>query len=62
MTAIALNTVSNTPDFDSSLHFELPEHYEAELTLEVAKMIGLNLRDGDIASYAMSEQQPKLNK
>ena len=57
-----LNTVSNTPDFNSSLHFELPEHYEAELTLEVAKMIGLNLRDGDIASYAMSEQQPKLNK
>lgn len=45
-----------------SNHFELPEHYEAELTLEIAKMIGVNLRDAEIVQYTASEQQPKLNK
>lgn len=55
-------TVDNLPDPTTSLHFELPEHYESELTLEIAKMIGLNLRDSDVTSFAMAEQQPKLNK
>ena len=45
-----------------SSHFELPEHYETELTVEVAKMIGINLRDADIINYTAAEQQPKLTK
>jgi hypothetical protein len=43
-------------------HFELPAHYEAELAMELAKMIGLNLRDADIVNYSMKEELPKVKK
>lgn len=62
VSAPTLDVINPNPSFVDSYHFELPEHYEAELTLEIAKMIGVNLRDADIVQYSSSEQQPKLNK
>lgn len=43
-------------------HFELPAHYEAELTKEIAKMVGLNIRDTDVVNYVLAEQQPKIRE
>ena len=37
------------------IDFELPEHYTADLIYEIAKMIGINLRDADVVAYANSE-------
>jgi len=42
-------------DATNSTDFELPEHYFAELIIEVAKLIGVNLRDTDVYSYAKQE-------
>lgn len=44
----------------NSVDFELPEHYFAELVVEVAKMIGVNLRDQDVYAYAQAEQKPSI--
>jgi len=30
--------------------------------MEIAKMIGLNLRDADIVNYSMKEELPKVKK
>jgi len=46
----------------NSVDFELPDHYEAELVAEMAKLIGVNLRDADIFNYATSEQQRKMTE
>lgn len=46
-------------DVSTSVDFELPDHYVPELVSEVAKMIGVNLRQEDIYSYANAEQQKK---
>tara|TARA_R100001510_G_C7520900_1_gene116448 strand:- start:90 stop:629 length:540 start_codon:yes stop_codon:yes gene_type:complete len=35
--------------------FELPEHYAADLIYEIAKMVGINLRDADVVTYANGE-------
>lgn len=43
-------------------HFELPSHYENELVIEIAKMVGLNIRDTDVVNYTMAEQQPKIRE
>lgn len=43
----------------SSVDFELPSHYESELVMEMAKLIGVNLRDADVFNYAQTEQQRK---
>ena len=40
---------------DNSVDFELPEHYTADLIYEIAKMIGINLRDADVVTYANGE-------
>ena len=37
--------------------FELPEHYTADLVYEIAKMIGLNLRDQQITNYTNQEME-----
>ena len=42
-----------------SVDFELPDHYEAELVVEMAKLIGVNLRDADVFNYANTEQQQR---
>lgn len=46
----------------NSVDFELPDHYEAELIVEIAKLIGVNLKDADVANYAISEQQRKMTE
>ena len=46
----------------NSVDFELPDHYEAELVAEMAKLIGVNLRDADVFNYATSEQQRKMTE
>jgi hypothetical protein len=38
-----------------SVDFELPEHYTSDLIYEIAKMIGINLRDADVVTYANGE-------
>ncbi len=46
------------PTFSASsadTDFELPEHYTADLIYEIAKMIGINLRDSDVVTYANTE-------
>lgn len=41
----------------NSVDFELPEHYFADLVVEIAKLIGVNLRDTDVYAYAERETQ-----
>ena len=41
----------------NSVDFELPEHYFAELVVEIAKLIGVNLRDQDVYSYSVNEEK-----
>lgn len=41
----------------NSIDFELPEHYFADLVVEMAKLIGVNLRDQDVYTYGKSEEQ-----
>jgi|TARA_R110000782_G_scaffold13227_3_gene39033 hypothetical protein len=58
-------TVSNGVESYSaanSVDFELPAHYEAELITEMAKLIGVNLRDSDVYNYATTEQQRKITE
>jgi hypothetical protein len=43
------------PDILSSRHFELPEHYKGEIISEIAKMIGIRLRDEFITAYGTQE-------
>lgn len=40
---------------DSSVDFELPEHYMPDLVLEIAELAGVNLRDRDVTSYTNQE-------
>lgn len=49
--------ISNVEMFNqfSSRDFDLPASYESEVTNEIAKMIGLNLRDQDIQQYAQEK-------
>lgn len=46
----------------SSVDFELPDHYEAQLVVEIAKLIGVNLKDADVFNYASTEQQRKMTE
>lgn len=41
----------------NSVDFELPEHYFADLVVEIAKLIGVNLRDTDVYAYANQQTQ-----
>ena len=41
----------------TSIDFELPEHYTSALVVEMAKLIGINIKDSDVFSYAASETQ-----
>ena len=40
----------------SSNDFELPEHYTMELVAEIAGLIGVNLRDGNVTAFSSAEQ------
>ena len=44
-------------DVNNSVDFELPEHYFAELVVEIAKLIGVNLRDTEVYAYANQQSQ-----
>jgi hypothetical protein len=46
----------------NSVDFELPEHYYVDLVVEIAKMIGVNLRDADVVNYATAEKQIEESK
>lgn len=45
----------------SSVDFELPDHYVPELVVELAKLIGINLRDKDVFGYGQFEEAKKAN-
>jgi len=42
----------------TSFDFELPDQYVPELVIEIAKMVGVNLRDSEVYAYASQGQQP----
>lgn len=46
----------------NSFDFELPEHYTMELVIEIASLIGINLRDTDVVNYATTEQTERNNE
>jgi len=46
----------------SSIDFELPEHYFVDLVVEIAQLIGINLRDADVVNYASVEKAKEENK
>lgn len=52
---------SGTEVFNSSnsRDFELPEHYTMDLVLEIASLIGVNLRDDDVVAYSEKEQSER---
>ena len=43
-------------DPNNSFDFELPRHYESELVIEIGEMMGVNLRDQLVVTYAAGEQ------
>ena len=46
----------------SSVDFELPEHYFVDLVVEIAQLIGINLRDADVVNYASVEKAKEETK
>ena len=44
-------------DVRHSRHFELPGHYKNELIMEIAKMIGIRLRDNYLSGFAIAEEK-----
>lgn len=51
-------TGSTTDQYSAtnSRDFELPEHYTMELVIEIAELIGVNLRDKDVYDYSTAER------
>tara|TARA_R100000541_G_scaffold49279_1_gene56408 strand:- start:12244 stop:12990 length:747 start_codon:yes stop_codon:yes gene_type:complete len=47
-------------DSATTIDFELPEHYVADLVMEIAKMTGINMRQADVYQYAVAEQNKDL--
>lgn len=45
------------PDVFGCRDFELPEHYKNQLVIELAKMVGISLRDNVISTFAITEEQ-----
>ena len=43
-------------DPQNSLNFRLPSHYDNELVMEIAKLVGVRLRDPNLAGYAAQEE------
>jgi hypothetical protein len=53
-------TVSNGKEAynaSTSVDFELPDHYTSELVFEIAKLIGINMRDANVYNYGNTESQ-----
>lgn len=53
------NLVPTYSTSGSSIDFELPEHYTSDLIYEIARMVGINLRDDSMSNYAVQEAQFK---
>ena len=58
----ATNPGTDTYDSDASRDFELPEHYMMDLVVEIADLLGLNLRDPSITAYAQKEQNERKSE
>ena len=43
----------------SPIDFELPEHYTSDIVYEMARLIGINMRDADVVGYAGQEMQTR---
>lgn len=54
--AITAGSNVDQNDPNNNRDFELPEHYTMDLVIELASLIGVNLRDGDVVTYAEKEQ------
>jgi len=58
--AISLGGANEIFDPTTSVDFELPDHYVADLVIEIGKMVGINLKDQDVYAYSNQEsQKPK---
>ena len=56
-TIVAIGTSATSAiDSENSINFELPEHYTMDLVIEIASLIGVNLRDADVVAYSDREQ------
>jgi len=55
-TPVTYTTGSSSPTL---IDFELPEHYVSDLVYEIARMIGVNLRDSDVITYTGQEMASK---
>jgi len=53
---IAAGSSTEQYDADNSYDFELPEHYTMDLVVEIASLIGVNLRDAQVQVFAEKEQ------
>jgi hypothetical protein len=42
-------------DLNNSIDFELPDHYLTEVVGEIARMIGVRLRDDVLMQYGVAE-------
>ena len=54
--------VVDTYNSSTSRDFELPEHYTMELVAEIASLIGVNLRDQQVTSFAAAEQAERQSE
>ena len=48
---------TNMADMQNSRHFELAPHYSNELVIEIAKMIGIRLRDTFLTTITVNEEK-----
>lgn len=59
-TVIGENQVYNSA---ASYDFELPSHLEHEIVMEMASLLGINMRDGEVINYAENKmQKDQLNE
>ena len=55
----ALPTVivdANDAPLATSIDFELPDHYLNDIVMEMAQLVGINLRDSFVSAAAQGEQ------
>ena len=53
---LSQNASADTYNSANSRDFELPEHYTMELVVEIAGLIGVNLRDQQVTNFSSTEQ------
>jgi hypothetical protein len=59
---LASGATNDEYDSTNSYDFELPEHYTMDLVVEIASLIGVNLRDQQVTAYAAAEQVKRTNE